>query len=341
MEATFHSRHRLLSSIGFIVLPIVLLFISLCLGRYFISPTTVYQILLSKVMPIEQTWSAMEETVVLTVRLPRTILAMMIGAGLSISGASFQGMFGNPLVSPHILGVSSGAGFGAALSIVLFGSSTITIIFAIAFGIVAMLVTFSISKVRKKSPLFVLILAGVITSAMFEAALSLIQYVADPQDELPTIVFWLMGSLAGTSYASLIIGVPLILIGIIILWLLRWRINIMSLSETEAKSLGTNVHKMRWGIIVASTLITATAVSLSGIIGWVGLIIPHIARMIVGSNHQILIPVSISIGAMYLLVIDNVARTLTAAEIPLSILTAIFGVPFFAYLLRKTKGGWT
>lgn len=171
--------------------------------------------------------------------------------------------------------------------------------------------------------------------------LALLKYIADPNDTLPTIVYWLMGSLTAASYQKLLWGTPLMGIGIAVLWALRWRLNIMSLSEVEARSLGMNVQRMRWVVILAATLITATAVSLAGIIGWVGLVIPHIARMLVGANHQILIPVSVSVGAMYLLVIDTIARTATGAEIPISILTAVIGAPFFAYLLKRSKGGWS
>ena len=204
-----------------------------------------------------------------------------------------------------------------------------------------MMIALWISSRGGRNSLFMLILAGVITAAMFEALLALLKYVADPNDTLPTIVYWLMGSLTSSSYETLAWGAPLIVLGGAILWALRWRLNVMSLSEIEAKSLGTDVQKMRWVVIFAATLVTAATVSLAGIIGWVGLVIPHVARMLVGSNHSALIPACISIGAMYLLVIDTVARTATAAEIPLSILTAIVGAPFFAYLLKRAKGGWS
>ena len=328
-------------TIGLIVLPIILAVVALCLGRYMVAPGNALSILLNQVLPIEPHWEAVEETVVLNIRLPRVLMALLIGGGLAVSGAAFQGLFGNPLVSPHILGVSSGAGFGAALTILIFRHMTFVPAGALVFGIAAMMVALWISRRGGRSSLFMLILGGVITAAMFEALLSLLKYVADPNDTLPTIVYWLMGSLTSSSYDMLAWGVPLIAIGSSVLWALRWRLNIMSLSEVEARSLGTDVQKMRWVVIVAATLVTATTVSLAGIIGWVGLVIPHVARMLVGSNHSALIPASISIGAMYLLVIDTVARTATSAEIPLSILTAIIGAPFFAYLLKRAKGGWS
>lgn len=321
-------------------LPLILALVSIGIGRYQVDFMVQIKILLSQVFPIEQTWTNTEETVVMNVRLPRIILAMLIGAGLSIAGASFQGMFANPLVSPDILGVAAGAGFGASIGILLFGNNIYTQISALIMGMLAIGFTFLIGGFKREMPVFMLVLAGVVTSALFEALISLVKFMADPEEKLPSITYWLMGSLGTASYRDLMIAGPLILIGIVILYSLRWRLNILSLSEEEAKSLGISVTKLKWLVIIGATLITASAVATAGIIGWVGLIIPHIARMIVGSNNQYVLPASISIGAMYLLLIDNLARSLTAAEIPLSILTAIIGAPFFAYLLRKTGGGW-
>lgn len=321
-------------------LPIIVGLISIGVGRYQIDFLVQIQILLSQIVPMEQTWTNMEETVVMNVRLPRIILAMLIGGGLSIAGAAFQGMFANPLVSPDILGVSAGAGFGASIGILLFGNSFTMQIMALVMGMLAIGFTFLIGGVKRDMPIFMLVLAGVVTSALFQALISLVKFLADPEEKLPAITYWLMGSLGTASYSDLMIGGPIILVGILILYVLRWRLNILSLSEEEALSLGVSVNKLKWLVILGATLITAAAVSIAGIIGWVGLIIPHIARMIVGSNNQYVLPASISIGAVYLLFIDNLARSLTAAEIPLSILTAIIGAPFFAYLLRKTGGGW-
>ena len=321
-------------------LPIIVGLISIGVGRYQIDFIVQIKILLSQIVPMEQTWTNMEETVVMNVRLPRILLAMLIGGGLSIAGAAFQGMFANPLVSPDILGVSAGAGFGASIGILLFGNSFTMQIMALVMGMLAIGFTFLIGGVKRDMPIFMLVLAGVVTSALFQALISLVKFLADPEEKLPAITYWLMGSLGTASYSDLMIGGPIILSGILILYVLRWRLNILSLSEEEALSLGVSVNKLKWLVILGATLITAAAVSIAGIIGWVGLIIPHIARMIVGSNNQYVLPASISIGAVYLLFIDNLARSLTAAEIPLSILTAIIGAPFFAYLLRKTGGGW-
>ena len=343
-EETIHKNTKegnKLVVIILILLPVIFFFIAICMGRYGIAPGTALSILISNFMPVTPYWAEIEESVVMGIRLPRVLLAMAVGAGLAVAGASFQGLFGNPLVSPHILGVSSGAGFGAALGILISGEVVAVQGLALVFGIIAITITYMISRLKNNTPLFMLVLSGVIVGAFFQALISLIKYVADPEDKLPAIVYWLMGSMAGASYSDLLSGVPLIIIGIVILILMRWRINILSLNEEEAQSLGINVQRNRWAVIAAATIITAAAVSLCGIVGWVGLVIPHIARMIVGPDHKILLPVSVSIGACYLLIIDTVARTATAAEVPLSILTAIIGAPFFAYLLRKTGGKWS
>lgn len=333
-------KHRV-TSLALLILPIILLAASLSVGRFPVSLDTVFNILASHVFPIEQTWTGIEETVVLRIRLPRVLLAMLVGAGLSISGASFQGLFRNPLVSPGILGVAAGAGFGACLGILMFGEPIAIKLLAFVFGILAVIGAYMISKLKTGSSLLMLVLAGVIIGAFFTALIGLTQYVADPEEQLPAMVFWLMGSIAGASYRELLWGAPLIIIGSSVLLLLRWRINVLSLGEEEAQSLGINTQWLRWLIIVAATVITASAVAMTGMVGWVGLVIPHVGRMLVGPNHKVLLPASISIGAMYLLAIDNVARAATAAEIPLSILTALIGAPFFAYLLRRTGGRWS
>ncbi|MBT9165805.1 MAG: putative ABC transporter permease protein [Chloroflexi bacterium] len=326
--------------VALVALPIIALFASLTLGRYEISLGSAFSILTSRILPIEPTWTEIEETVVFQIRLPRVLMAMLAGAGLSIAGASFQGLFQNPLVSPGILGVSAGAGFGAALGILIGGPAAIIQLFAFAFGITAVVGAYMISRTRMGSSLLMLVLAGMIIGAFFTALISLVKYVADPEEQLPTIVFWLMGSMAGASYKDLLWGAPPIFIGSSILLLLRWRINVLSLSEEEAQSLGINVQWLRWIVIIASTMITAAVVSLCGIVGWIGLVIPHVGRMLVGPNHKVLLPACVSIGASYLLLVDNVARAATAAEIPISILTALIGAPFFVYLLRRTGGKW-
>jgi len=325
----------------FWVLPIIVALVSLGVGRFGVDLGQIIKILISPIFPIEQTWTQMEETVVMQIRLPRIILAFLIGGGLAIAGAAFQGMFGNPLVSPDILGVSAGAGFGASLGILITGHGFAAQVMALLFGLGAIIFTYLISGVKKSAPIFMLVLAGVVTSALFQALISLTKFVADPEEKLPAITYWLMGSLGTATYKDVYIAGPIILVGILILYALRWRINLLTLPEDEAKSLGISVTLLKWTVIFGATLITAASVAVAGIVGWVGLIIPHIARMIVGNNNQLVLPVSVSIGGAYLLIIDNLARSITATEIPLSILTAIIGAPFFAILLKKTGGGWS
>lgn len=326
---------------GIIILPLIIAIASLGIGRFEVDFVTVVKILASHLFPIDPTWSDMEYTVVMTVRFPRILLALLIGAGLSVSGAAFQGMFANPLVSADILGVAAGAGFGASIGILLFGTGYTTQLLALLFGLLAIVITYVIGGVSKNLPLFMLVLAGVVTSALFNALISLTKFLADPEEKLPSITYWLMGSLGTATYKDLYTAGPIILIGIIILLAVRWRINLLTLPDEEAKSLGISVNRLKWTVIIGATLCTAAAVAVAGIVGWVGLIIPHIARMFVGANNAKVLPVSIALGGAYLLIIDTLARSLTATEIPLSILTAIVGAPFFAVLLRKTGGSWS
>ncbi|MDY6971537.1 MAG: iron ABC transporter permease [Thermodesulfobacteriota bacterium] len=323
-----------------IVLPVILFFVSLFLGRYPVAPGTVLKILADSLVPGTFECHDTARTVILQVRLPRILLAMLVGAGLSISGATFQGMFRNPLVSPYILGVCSGAGFGAALAILCSESPLLIQVSAFSFGLAAVTMAYTLSRVSTSTPVLMMVLSGVVLSALFSALISLAKYVADPYEKLPAIVFWLMGSLSGRSLKDFGFIVIPILMGTTGLLLVRWRINVMSLGHEEARTLGVNIEVMKGIVITCATVITAAAVCVSGVIGWVGLVIPHIGRMLVGPDHRVLLPATLAIGAAYLLMIDNLARILTATEIPLGILTAIVGAPFFAYLLRRTKGGW-
>lgn len=315
--------------------------ISICVGRYSISPAEAVKIIVASIFRDTADIDPIKLSVVMNVRLPRIIMGMITGAGLSLAGVSYQGIFGNPLVSPDILGVSSGAGFGAALGILVGTGSLLIQGLSLGFGMLAVLIVMLLSRVRKKTELFTLVLTGVIVRALFDALVSLIKYVADPQDKLPAIVVWLMGSLASSSYKDVVVSALIILPCIIVILLMRWQMNLLSLEEEEARSLGVNVGRLRKVIIGVSTLITAVSVSTCGIIGWIGLVIPHVGRLMVGNDHRVLIPASALLGAIYLLFIDGLARTMTAAEIPLSILTAIIGAPFFAYMLRRTVGGKT
>ncbi len=325
-----------------IAAPLLVVFFSLFLGRYPLSFQDVLRVLGSRMggAPIDP--GDIYQALIWEIRMPRAILGAMVGGCLAISGAAFQGLFRNPLVSSGMLGVSSGAGFGAALSILIFHSLTpATYLFAFLFGIMAVLLAYMIGKVYNSTPTIMLVLGGVIVSSIFSALISFAKYVADPFQELPTIVFWLMGSLANVRYQDMLLAGGPMLLGIVGLILIRWRINVLSMGEREAHALGVNVKVDKALVIICATLATAGAVCVSGVIGWVGLVIPHIARMIVGNDNRLLIPTSLSLGACFLVIVDDVGRIITGAEMPLGILTSLVGAPFFIYLLKKTKArGW-
>ncbi|MDD2569292.1 MAG: iron ABC transporter permease [Clostridia bacterium] len=320
-----------------IFLLVIMCMISIAVGRFNISPFEIIRILASKFLPIEKTWDPTLETVIFNVRLPRIIAAILVGASLSTAGAAYQGMFKNPLVSPDILGASAGAGFGAALAI--FCSLNVFAIQALSFcmGILAVSFTYMVSCKVRHDPLLALVLSGILTSSLFAAATSLLKYVADPYDKLPAITFWLMGSLASMTVHDIKIAVIPIFLGSIVLYLVRWKINVLALGEEEARALGLNTNRLKILVIFCATLITAASVSISGTIGWVGLLVPHIARMLVGPNYKILLPTSFLIGSIYLLLVDDIARNIAAIEVPLGILTALIGAPFFIYLFSRRK----
>jgi len=331
---------RRVAWLAMILVPLAALYVSLFVGRFTVPAADVARILASRLWPMTPDWPASVETIVLQIRLPRAILAMFVGAGLSVSGAAFQGMFRNPLVSPDILGVTAASGFGAALALLLSRGAFELELIAFLFGILGVGLTYLLARTYRSTPVLMLVLSGVIVAAFFSALLSGAKYLADPDSKLPVITYWLLGSLNGASMRSLSLALPPIVLGGAGLMLVRWRLNVLSMGDAEARSLGVRTDRLKGIIIVCTTLITAAAVSVCGIVGWVGLVIPHLARMWVGPDHRALLPAACSIGATYLLLIDDVARTASASEIPLGILTAIVGAPFFAYLLRKTQGGW-
>lgn len=331
-------KHNIPARVLLLLLPFAAAIICLGVGRYSIGLTDTVQVLFSPLTGTVQQMDATQVSILFSVRLPRIILALFIGAGLSVSGAAFQGLFTNALATPDTLGVASGASFGAALAL-LFSANLIGVqISALVFGMVAIFLTHFISSQKDQNNIVMVVLSGMVVSSLFQALVSLIKYVADPQDTLPSITYWLMGSLTGISYSSLMLGLPFILTGTMIIFLLRWRLNIMALSQDEARSLGVNVKLIRLAIMFAATFVTASCVSMCGQVGWVGLLVPHVARMLFGSNNKDVIPVSISLGATFMVIIDTAARSATAAEIPISILTAVIGAPFFIALLRKTGG---
>lgn len=331
---------EIISLILLVFLPIILFFASFLMGRYPISPVDVVKTILSPIFP-QLTVSLTVNTIVWQIRLPRILAALLVGASLSMAGTAFQGIFKNPLVSSDLLGVSNGAGFGAALAILLSGSSVVIQVFAFVFGIISVSITYLISKAYKAGGILILVLSGVAISAFFNSLISGIKFIADPEDKLPEIVYWLMGSLASVTMDEIIMIIIPLFIGFIILYLLRWQMNILAMGDEEAQSLGLNPSRVRLIIIAACTLLTSAAVSISGIIGWIGMIIPHMARMIVGPDNKILLPASLSLGASFLLLIDNISRAIISIEIPIGILTAVIGVPIFLYLLRRGYSEWS
>jgi iron complex transport system permease protein len=276
--------------------------------------------------------------VVWHVRSPRIIMAILAGGALSVSGAVYQGLFRNPMVSPDILGVSAGAGFGASLAIVLLAGLVGVQVSAFAVGLVAVFVSLSVSRLLglNHDRILMLVLSGMMVGALFNALIMLMKYVADSESKLPEITFWLMGSLTGVTLHDIKYILPVVLISLIPLWLNAWKLNILSFGEEEARTLGVNTRQLRIVSIACASLLTASIVSVTGIIGWVGLIIPHFARFIVGPDHRRLIPASFFAGASFLLLVDDLSRTVTTLEIPLGVITSFVGAPLFFLVLRIT-----
>lgn len=318
--------------------PFVLVVASLFVGRY---PLGVHEVLgaLADLMTGDVSRSTPEAYALVTaVRLPRAIAAAGVGAALAASGAAYQSVFRNPLTDSGLLGVSNGAGFGAAFAIVFLGGSWRVYVAAFAFGLLAVGLTYLVAGVYRSAPTIMLILGGVIVSSVFSALLSLMKFTADPDSQLPSIVYWLMGSLSSAGWESLWALVP-VFVGVVALIALAWRIDALSMGDREAHSLGVDVRREKLVVIISATLATAAAICISGVVGWIGLVIPHIGRMLVGNQNRMLIPASVSIGAAFMLLIDAASRSLWPMEVPLGILTALIGAPFFVYLLKRTRGG--
>ena len=319
-------------NLALVMLPLVTALLCVGIGRMVLAPDQVLSALLGGEVPdliYKTVWN---------IRLPRIALAMLVGGGLAAAGCAFQSLFANPLATPDTLGVASGASFGAALAI-LMGFSMVGIqLTSLVAGGVAVLLTW-LGGSKKGSGLNTIVLSGIMMGSLFNALVSLVKYIADAEDQLPAITFWLMGGLNSAGWKNIALGAPAILVSVLVLWLLRWRLNLLPLTEDEARASGVNMKVLRAATILCATLITASCVSMCGQVGWVGLLIPHICRMKFGSNHLALVPASVSLGATFMILVDTVARSATASEIPISILTAIIGAPFFIVLMRRS-GGW-
>lgn len=315
---------------------VVVLTVGLCTGRYAVAPERALAIFAGALAEPGRAAASMDERILLLVRLPRVVLAALSGAALAMCGASLQAVFrGNPLVAPQILGVSPGAAFGGALAILLGIWGLPLLGMAFLFGLLALLIVGLLARIDGRTETVTIILAGLVVGSLFSALVSLLQFIADPNGSLPAIVYWLMGSFATTTWERVGLSAPGLLIGIITLWALRFRLNVLSLDDADARSLGANPERERWLVFVLVALVVGAQVSVSGIIGWVGLVIPHMARLVVGDDHRAVMPASALLGASYMVVVDTLARTATAAEIPLGVLTALVGAPVFAVLLRR------
>ena len=318
-----------------VVIFIVVFFGSFMLGRYPVSPPELMKIILSGIIDIPQSWPDAAENVIFQIRLPRVLAAAIIGAALSIAGVSYQGMFQNPMVSPDILGASSGAGFGAALAILLGAGYMGISVAAFLFGLAAVMLAYGISRVSRINATLAMILAGMMIGSLFTSCTSFVKLVADTEQTLPAITYWLMGSLVSIKPQDVAFAIVPIIAGSVPLFLLKWRMNLLTVGEEEAQAMGINTRALRLVVIVCATLLTASSVAISGMIGWVGLVIPHFCSMIFGYDYRKIIPASALFGATFLMVVDNIARLATTAEIPLGILTSFVGAPIFVYLILK------
>lgn len=316
---------------------LALFLLSFVVGRYGVPLGQVVRILLSGVFPLEQTWTDNMAIAVLNVRLPRILLACLVGCGLSAAGTGYQTVFQNPMAAPDILGASSGACFGAALAILTGQSAVMITVFAFLASLLSVALVYLVGNHTRGNRVVNLLLAGIMVGSLFSACTSYIKLVADPTNQLPQITYWLMGSLSGTRMGTVRFATVCMAVGLVPLLLLRWRMNLLTLSPDEARAMGVHTDRLRLAVILSSTVLTAAAVSVSGMIGWVGLVIPHLSRRIVGSDCRRLMPMSCLFGAAFLLLVDNMARCLTATEIPIGILTAFVGAPFFIYLM--VRGG--
>ncbi|MDR1530141.1 MAG: iron ABC transporter permease [Burkholderiales bacterium] len=319
---------------------IILCFLSLGIGRYDLAPSVIVDIFLHKLHLTTPYWDPTLETVLLDVRLPRIILAVLVGGALSVSGASYQTLFKNPMVSPTILGVSAGASFGAALAMIHNEVWWQIQFFAFVFGLSAVLAAYLIAWLFGRQELTVMILAGIIISSLFGALLSILKLLADTDNALPSIVFWLMGSLGRGSTRDILIMLPALLFSLSLLFVFRYPINALSAGEEEATTLGVNVFLIKAVVILAATLMTVVAVCICGIVGWIGLVVPHMARILVGASYPKLFVTSFGLGGLCLLVIDNVVRGIPDVELPLGVLTSLIGAPIFVLFLSRIRKGW-
>lgn len=321
----------------FIFLACLLVFLvifSFGAGRYSIGIEKIFLSIYKKIKGIKIENSTVE-AILFHVRLPRIVFSILVGAALSVAGACYQGIFKNPLVSSDVIGASSGAAFGAALAILLGLGSTEISIFAFCWSIVAVIIVYSVGNLLKFNPILGLVLSGVMVGSIFKAGISFLKLVADPTDQLPQITYWLMGSLTGTSTKDILPTFLIMFVALVSLWLSRWHLNLLTIGDDEAKTMGVNVKLLRLLVILSATLLTASSIAVSGMIGWISLAVPHFSRLLVGSDYRRLLPISILFGSNFLLIVDNISRLTFTSEIPLGIITSLIGAPFFLFLLYR------
>ena len=318
----------------------VLFLASFVLGRYDVPASQVVRILLHGMgLPMEQTWTDPMATAILQIRLPRILLAALVGCALSAAGTAYQSAFQNPMAAPDILGASSGACFGATLAILLDASDALVTASAFLASLFTVVLVYLISCRAKGNRIVNLLLSGIMVSSLFSAGISYVKLVADPSSKLPEITYWLMGSLSGSREEDVLFVLWPVLVGVLPLLALRWRINLLTLGEEEAHAMGVHTGRLRLTVILSATVLTAASVAVAGMIGWIGLVIPHLSRRLVGNDCRYLFPCSMVFGAVFLMLVDNISRNLLPVEIPIGILMALVGAPFFLYLMTKRGSG--
>jgi iron complex transport system permease protein len=336
-------RRRRTRTAALLVAILVLIVVFICalgLGRTAISPGVVVGILAHDLFGLSANYTEAQHTIVMSVRLPRVVAAVVAGGALSVAGAAYQGLFRNPMVSPDILGASAGASFGAALGLLIGVGTQLVQIFAFSMGFIAVALTMVLSRSlsRERTSALTIVLCGLVVQTLFQSFVSVIKYTADPDSKLPEITYWLMGSLAKITWSDLAVLCVPVVIGMLPILFLRWRLNTLAFGEDTAASLGVSVRTLRSILIVCATLLTSSVVAMAGVVGWIGLVVPHLARFLGGSDNRSAIPLSLVVGSAFMLVVDTACRSLMASEIPLGILTSIVGAPFFIFVLARTQG---
>ena len=340
-DTTFGSKVPFWVKVAIAVVVVAAFFVSFALGHYGLSPVEVVQGVWTHFTGgVDSLEAQKADNVLFRIRFPRILVVMLVGAALSVAGASYQGMFRNPLTSPDLLGASAGASLGACLALLLNLPGEMVQLFAFVGGMLAVGLAVGFNRFVDYDPTLGLVLAGILVGTLFQSGTSLIKFMADANDKLPTITFWLMGSFAAIDVEDLLMCLLPMAVGFAILISQSWRLNVLSFGDEEARAMGVNTRRTRLLVIFAATLITSISVSVAGIVGWVGLVIPHLARALVGPNYKVLLPTSMFIGATYLLLVDDIARLVSTVEIPIGILTAILGVPFFVIIFRHNMRGW-